>query len=193
MIILSAGHYHEAPGACRDGFCEHEEATAWVVDLYSRIMPFTACGITPAAPLPQKIDFIRHKQPTFAVEIHFNACGGCGARGSETLYYPGSTAGYELAQELNDVMRAYSYKDRGVKEGWYRMDRPGIKDYPGDVDGDEQPDYFLRKTPCPAAIIEPEFIDFKEEIQAMREPMCDALASKMIELDRRMRDARDEV
>ena len=42
-------------------------------------------------------------------------------------------------------------KNRGAKEGWYRMDP------------NNGPDAFLAKTKCPAIIVEPFFLDSSEE------------------------------
>ena len=72
-----------------------------------------------------------------------------------TLYYPGSVKGKALASSVNSsVGLVLNSRNRGVKEGWYRMDRPGVEDYQGDVDGDENIDYFLAQTTCPAIIFE---------------------------------------
>ena len=54
-------------------------------------------------------------------------------------------------------------KNRGAKDGWYRMDVPGQVDFPGDVDGDEHKDAFTAQTNCPAFIPEALFIDCNED------------------------------
>jgi hypothetical protein len=73
-------------------------------------------------------------------------------------------------------------KNRGVKEGWYKMDRPGVKDYDGDVDGDENPDYFLAKTRPVSLILEPEFMQQLETIQSCREAACRAVCDAIYQL-----------
>ena len=59
------------------------------------------------------------------------------------------------------------------------MDYPGRVDYEGDVDGDEKMDYFLRKTHCPAVIIEPEFIHLWGNIQRNRAAACVGMATAL--------------
>jgi hypothetical protein len=71
--------------------------------------------------------------------------------------------------------------DRGAKEGWYKMDRPGVIDFYGDEDGDEMPDYFLRKTNCPALILEPEFIQQYGHIKNSRKVGTQAIAAAIQE------------
>ena len=56
------------------------------------------------------------------------------------------------------------------------MDRPGHSDYPGDLDGDEVVDYFLRKTNCPAVILEPYFIHETARIEANASIVCAVMA-----------------
>jgi hypothetical protein len=62
------------------------------------------------------------------------------------------------------------------------MDRPGHKDYPGDVEGDEVVDYFLRATKPVAVIIEPEFIDQYQRIRARRAVACKAISNAIKEI-----------
>ena len=49
------------------------------------------------------------------------------------------------------------------------MDSPHQIDYDGDIEGDETVDYFLRKTNCPAIIVEPDFIS---QIKTITEKRC---------------------
>ena len=56
--------------------------------------------------------------------------------------------------------------DRGIKEGWYRMDAAA-----GKIDA------FLEKTCCPAIIIEPAFIYHHYEIVYFRESCVMAIAA----------------
>jgi hypothetical protein len=179
-IALSAGHYPEAPGACHDGHCEHEEAAAWCAYMTPHLLRH---GIdifhVPTGPLPDKVAAINRADCDVAVEIHFNACADCGASGAETLFYPGSRSGEEAAWMVQAAMVAQGARNRGVKEGWYKMDRPGIVDYAGDIDGDETPDYFLSATNCPAIIIEPEFIEQWPLIQRRRIGTVAAIAEAL--------------
>jgi N-acetylmuramoyl-L-alanine amidase len=180
-VLLSAGHYPAAPGACSGEVCEHPLAIEWCDRVFLELVNSgVRCIPVLPGPLKDKVRFINRHQADLCVEIHFNACGGCSARGSETLYMPGSLNGFKAANEIQKYLADVFPPSRGVKEGWYRMDRPGIKDYAGDVDGDEQPDYFLRKTRWPAVIVEPEFIHNTKEVIQKRDEGCHALARGII-------------
>lgn len=179
-VILSAGHYPAAKGACHGEFCEYDEAVRWVRLTEEYLDGHAKVVVVPGTKLRDKVKYINRHQGHLVVEIHFNACGGCGAKGSETLYMPGSTKGELCARRVQDQLASVFAPNRGVKEGWYRMDRPGIVDYRGDVDGDEQPDYILRKTKWPAIIVEPEFIHNQKEVIQKREEGCQALATGIL-------------
>ena len=178
MIAISAGHYPNAPGACWEGICEHEIAREWV-----RMICASYRDVfleVPVGHLRGKVDFINRNDCQMAVEVHFNSASGHG-NGFETLYCPGSTQGKQCAEIINESLIGIFSPNRGVKEGWYRMDRPGVNDYPGDVDGDEKPDYFLRMTKCPAVIVEPEFIhNYYLKILPHETEACEALAKAIL-------------
>lgn len=177
VLILSIAHYPERSGASWQGMREHDESVKWVNFIYGRLSKYTditthLVGIgklgDKVAQVNKLVDqtrVMRAVVPILAVELHFNSTGPTFVSGNETLYYPGSVTGRNAAMQFNDEFTDYAadvyglhVKDRGAKEGWYRMDRPGIKDYAGDVDGDETPDYFLRKTKCTSLILEPHFM-----------------------------------
>lgn len=156
-IALSIGHYHYAQGASFQGVTEHSLATRWV-----RAIQFESERIFVPRPgkLPLKVQQINDADIAVAFELHFNACGGGGVLGCETLYYPGSQKGKQIAEYVQlELVSLLSTKDRGAKEGWYKMDRPNSVDYFGDKEGDEMPDYFLAKTKMPSIILEPFFIE----------------------------------
>lgn len=104
--------------------------------------------------------------------------------GAETLYCPGSEKGRALAaavQDAIDHLFPYKWTDhnrnglqerdeltgRGVKEGWYRMDRT------------KGPDFILKQTACPCVIVEPEFVQRRDRIVRHREAACAALATAL--------------
>jgi len=156
-IALSIAHHEAAQGASHEGVTEYKLSTKWVqaIAMYS-----TRIFVPEPGRLPAKVKEINDKDVSIACELHFNAAPGSGATGCETLYYPGSGRGKSIAQIVQTgLMKFLNTKDRGVKEGWYLMDKPGYVDYMGDVEGDEQPDYFLRKTRMPSLILEPLFIE----------------------------------
>lgn len=180
MILLSAGHTPEAPGACAGSFCEHAEAMEWVKRIAWQLRHDMEVQVIPSAPLAAKVreinDAHARRPAHLAVEIHFNSDPGHAGKGSETLYCPGSVKGKRAADIVQRRLGAIMLPDRGVKEGWYRMDRPGHVDYVGDVDGDEKIDYFLKATDPVAIIIEPEFIHNRQMIHAYRDLACVEIA-----------------
>lgn len=181
MIVLSAGHHEARKGACNGSVCEWDIATQWVATIKSYINPFFESYIVESGTLPNKISQINHiPDVKLAVELHFNS--NVNAQGSECLYYPGSESGKELSDM---ILKEFEHIDlfqpnRGSKEGWYKMDSPGVVDYAGDVDGDESIDYFLRKSKCTAVIVEPQFIYHMDDIMNNSVEACRAIADGII-------------
>lgn len=171
MIFVSAGHYPSKPGAKWERFIEHDEAVIWADDLCDCL---ASALRVPSGILRHKVDFINERvmNGDVAIEIHFNAArdadGKPVGRGCETLYYPGSVRGKELAETCQEAMSAVFEPDRGVKEGWYRMNP------------DNGPDFFLAKTKCPAVILEPEFVHRSELIIANRNEAIEKLANALV-------------
>jgi len=169
-VFLAAGHYPTRPGACWEGFCEHDEAVLWVEAIHDA-MPETSL-IVPTGTLRQKADFInaRLTNGDIAIEIHFNSAKVDGkniGNGCETLNFPNSIKGQVLAMQCQISMSEFFLPDRGCKDGWYRGD-PARGAY-----------FFLERTKCPAVILEPQFIHHKEEIQNKRSTCCTSLASAL--------------
>jgi len=179
LILLSAGHYPQAPGACNPSWCEHEEAQRWVWALAHILREQTHIQFVPTGTLTQKVKWIngyKGEPITIAAEIHFNSDPTSQGKGSETLYCPGSVNGKKAAELVQWHLGTLMVPNRGAKEGWYRMDKPGHIDYPGDIEGDEKPDYFLKATRPAAIILEPEFIHNAEKIQSNRNDACQLIA-----------------
>lgn len=172
MIFVSAGHYPAAPGAKYGRFIEHDEAMVWA-ELIADTLGDSGV-LVPTGFLREKVAFINERSLNgdVAIEIHFNAAldseGNNVGRGCETLYYPGSYDGEELANLCQGILAQYFAPDRGVKEGWYRMDPS------------RGPDFFLARTRCPAAILEPEFVHRFERIHAHRTSVCADLANALL-------------
>jgi N-acetylmuramoyl-L-alanine amidase len=186
MILISAGHSPKEKGACFDNFCEYDEALLWAINIVRELEYMDIKSrIVPTGSLGKKVRFINKQSDAIAaIEVHFNSAMRNGkhvGQGTETLYCPGSINGKILAGAIQKYLWPLFSYDRGIKEGWYRMDRPGHKDYPGDIDGDEKPDYFLKYTKCPAIIIEPEFIHHKDFIVKKRVPASRQIAYGIIE------------
>lgn len=187
-VAVSAGHHPAARGASYQGVTEYDEAVKWqaeIVDLLNTVTvdPYLhiKAYLIGTGKLPTKVEEVNAiKHCDLAIEIHFNAAGDPGIRGSETLYYPGSEKGLAAGMAIqNRLSNAMQNRSRGVKEGWYKMDRPGKVDFDGDVDGDEVIDYWLRKIKTTALILEPEFIASYESIRAHQSAGCAAIASSI--------------
>lgn len=169
MILVSAGHRPEARGACYQGFCEWDEATQWASTIVHHLRRDAL--LVPTGHLQGKVKFINDHNPTVAIEVHFNSArdrsGNPVGAGSETLYMPGSAKGRYCAEIVQRTMAGIFQPDRGVKEGWYQADPAN------------GPIFFLKRTACPALIIEPEFIHRQEVIQSNREAACHAVADAL--------------
>lgn len=183
MILVSAGHHQGAQGASWAGRTEWPQAVLWQKLLLQYLADVGEA--VPTGLLRSKVEYINAAQAVCAIEIHFNSAKVGGqhvGKGCETLYYPGSAKGKQLAFSAQKALSKYFLPDRGIKAGWYRMDQPGVVDYQGDVDGDEKVDYFLRETHCPAIIIEPDFIHRWDLIEHNRAQACRAMADELIKL-----------
>lgn len=176
MILLCAGHEPTKPGACFNGFCEHEEATRWVNALALLLRQRTHVDVVPTGSLTSKIAFVNAyavEPVDLAIEIHFNSDESKKQRGSETLYCPGSKRGERAARVVQDMLGALLTPNRGAKEGWYRMIPP--------PDPAAVPDAFLDKTNPVALILEPEFIYNRAVIESLRQVTCEVLCDAVID------------
>ncbi len=178
-VAISAGHNPKAKGALNaQGTYEFDLTVPWADRLAALLSIREDVKVVrvPTGSLSSKIGFINQQWFNLALEVHFNSCAAAKVRGSETLYCPGSVVGERAARVVQRTMAAIMPPNRGTKEGWYRMDRPGIADYAGDVDGDEVIDAFLRNTRCPAIIVEPEFIQNEQVIRDSEALCCEVIA-----------------
>lgn len=188
-IAVSAGHYPAAPGAsyadaAGNKYTEHAIACAWQATLGHRLEALGHEVIyVKSGTLTQKIAEINAAEPLLAIEIHFNSAknprGDPVGEGCETLYSPKSDTGKVCARFVQSAMERVVPPGRGTKEGWYRMDVPGRVDFPGDVEGDEAADAFLKQTRCVALIVEPEFIHRIHIIGAQQASACEAIADAL--------------
>jgi len=168
-IAVSIAHYPERPGFKYNQLTEYGETVliaAQVVHLLHTLGQ--AAHLIGSGPLPKKVAEINAGGFDCGMEIHLNAGRG---NGCETLYCPGSLEGINLATAIQDkLVERCGFRDRGIKQGWYKMDRPGVEDYPGDIEGDEKLDWILWKTNCPFVIIEPFFLDGPDGEQYAAQP-----------------------
>ena len=177
MIFISAGHYPQRPGACYHEFCEHSEAVRWAFETHAILKKSVGdrVVIVPTGTLRAKTAFINvypFEGASICAEIHFNSAMKDGrhiGEGCETLFMPESQKGAYMANAVQEALvEKGGYRDRGIKEGWYRMNR---------LNG---ANYFLSKTLYPAVIIEPEFIQHVERIQSTRGAGCEAIAESLL-------------
>ena len=176
MIYVSAGHFAEHPGASYGSFNEHDEAKIWASILLNKLGHNGM--MVPVGNLSNKVDFIKkmsygpNTKKDIAIDIHFNSAknseGEHVGRGSETLYFPGSVRGAKVATVIQSVLGTFFLPDRGIKEGYYQMNKA------------KGPDFFLSHTPCTAIIIEPEFIHRRAKIVERREVVCESLATALL-------------
>lgn len=91
------------------------------------------------ASLAARTDLLNARCCDIAVSVHFNAAANTGARGFETLHFPGSASGGHLAGAINDALATTfpDHPNRGVKVANFHM---------------------LRETDMPAALVELGFI-----------------------------------
>ncbi len=190
-IILSAGHNPKARGASAGNLTEHDVAMKLIPKVV-KILKDTGLTVSfvPTGSLSAKIgnaniESIANGGNALAIELHFNGSSSPSAVGNETLCCPGSVKGKKAAEAFNTKFMELAgdlvKKNRGVKEGWYKMDKPGQVDYSGDVDGDENIDAWLKDTNCTALILEPCFMSQLQEILASHEAdFCEAMAQGII-------------
>ena len=185
-ILLSAGHYPAARGACHNDVCEHEEAVRWVGMIKSAIIGYHhAVDEVPTGPLMirhpvtrhligGKIHWINKQRPMakLVCEVHFNSDVSKTQHGSETLFCPGSVKGAACAAIVQDALGKIFPPSRGAKEGWYQMIRP--------PDPRAKPDAMLSETNPVALIIEPEFIYNYDDIESKRDEACVAIAKALV-------------
>lgn len=166
MIIIFAGHHSKKPGACFEGFCEHDEALRWleIIKANTNSEDFI---IGPVGTLREKTQFVNQRNPLLAIDLHFNSAplkdGKPQGEGSMTLYYPGSNKGLNAAIHIQTQLAKIFLPDKGEREGYYRLDP------------NRGADWFLARTTCTALIPEPAYIHEKKTIVTRREDGCMAL------------------
>lgn len=167
-IALSTGHSPFEDGADHDGLNEHELAAEWVAIIGSYLHGKAEIIHVPTGYLRAKVDFINEQNCDHAVEVHFNSAH-VPVVGYETLHCPNSVKGIDLAMKLQQAMHSVlPTRNRGIKEGWYQGDKKN------------GPLFFLEKTNCPAAIIEPAFIQNYRLIEPYKRNCCRAIAEALV-------------
>jgi len=184
MILVSIGHHQYSKGASFKSFNEFDEAKLWAPLIAENL---GSLGIVvPVGNLRKKVKYINQvcdntPERNIAIEIHFNMAWGDKnhdgnvdddeylGRGSESLYYPGSHTGKELAEQIQTALSIPYPPNRGAKEGWYKMNKAN------------GPDFFLKHTHCTSVIVEPEFVHHADKIEEGRDVGCKLIADALFD------------
>lgn len=151
-LVLSIAHGPNEKQAQSGLFNEYTLSLMWTVQLVEALK-YTGLAVrwvnesSPTATVAE----VNEIKPTLALEIHFNSFHDASVRGSETLYFPGSVRGKPLADSVQAALGPLMTPDRGAKPGWYQG-------------REAEHIHFLQATNCTALIIEPGFIDQREEL-----------------------------
>lgn len=165
-IAISAGHWQKARGACDGDMCEFPLTLTWAERIADNLIRLGHNAvIVPSGTLPNKVTWINYQaKAACAVEVHFNSSQSGTAIGSETLYDPLGEEGQALAVSIQRRLGAVSLPNRGAVKGYYQRDPL------------KGADYFLHATRCPAAIVEPLFIQQTAELSTLMGPCTEAIA-----------------
>lgn len=174
-IYIVTGHNARKGGASGEyegeRYTEYDIATEWTHQIYNSLVDAYPTELIDDYSLTKKVEMINSGDPLFAVELHFNS--NVNARGSESLYFPGSRKGKRLASLVQEEFNRVDIfqPDRGVKEGHYynaNGEKQGIL-------------YLLRRTKCPCILIEPEFMSNIDTIMKYKEEGMSCIENAIIE------------
>lgn len=159
-ICVDAGHGGKDPGAVGNGRREKDYTLKLALGLGSQLQQHGINVIYTRTDdrfleLYERADISNNNNCDYFISQHVNSGGGYGV---ETFAYPTSNKGKEFAQAIQNSMVAnrVATRDRGVKTANFAV---------------------LRKTKCPAILIENHFIDNAADMEFL-----DANLKKIIEL-----------
>jgi len=154
-IAICPGHYPDSPGAKSHWHFrgidyimnEHTEALKVIEYLYYNLRDksFMTVEIFNGT-LEKKVEGINKYHPHLALEVHFNSHADSDAHGCEVLH-SGTAKSIDIAERIQRrLVEILKREDRGTKVGYYEGNtEKGML-------------YYLKKTKCPAIIIEPLFL-----------------------------------
>lgn len=153
-VVLDAGHGGHDPGAIGNGLKEKDRALTYVLKLGKSL---EKQGITVIytrttdefVKLQDRTIISNNANATLFISIHLNSFSDPKAHGLETLYYPASIEGKELALNIQNEI---------VSEGLYTSDR-GIKP--------RNNLHVLKATKSPAVLVELGFISNAYDVQLL--------------------------
>jgi len=152
-IAIRGGHNYGVPGASGilDEVAEDRKVYAKVIE-YLKKLGHEVLDVTPnkTSTSAEDLSFGVSKANSWGADyfcsIHFNAGGG---RGTEVLYYNGSSKGKSKAEKIANKIAGFGFVNRGAK-----VDTRGL--------------YELRNTKMPANIIEVCFVDSNVDAELYR-------------------------
>ncbi|MDQ0110784.1 N-acetylmuramoyl-L-alanine amidase family protein [Paenibacillus harenae] len=161
LIAVDDGHGLETPGkrtpSFPDGMVmkenEFNRVVAAYLDAHLKRCGFRTLLVAPGdtdIPLNNRTTAANNAKADFYISIHANAYGAGwnGARGIETYYYPGSTAGKQAADIIHaQLVKGTPMPNRGVKEANFHV---------------------LRETTMPAVLVELGFMTNREDAELLR-------------------------
>lgn len=169
LVILDNGHGVDTPGKCSpDGkFREYKYAREIVKDLSERL---TAEEIKTAVLVPEEKDIslavrvkranaICKKEPAILISVHVNAAAGDNKWHNATGWSAWTSVGQTESDKIADALYSAAVETLAPLKKTLRKDMSD-----GDPDW-ESNFYILKKTSCPAVLVENFFQDTKSDVE----------------------------
>ncbi len=158
LIVVDPGHGGDDPGASHGGVDEKEvnlEIALHLRDLLeaagANVLMTRETDTTVS--LADRVALANNNDADRFISVHANACGACGASGTETYYHdslpPESTAADLAGHVQDETLRLLGTTDRGVKTANF---------------------YVLRETAMPAILVETAFLDHAGDHALLTDP-----------------------
>jgi N-acetylmuramoyl-L-alanine amidase len=158
-VVISPGHFKEAPGVIKNGYHEHDEVVK-IIELLKSKFPVEYELHIVTGKLHDKVNEINSIAPDIAIEVHLGNTNNSKVDGSRAFYMINNSNSKKLADSLlSSCVQGLSTEDRKSWQGWYKKITPSM------VESGKAPlghkakiDLFLSKINCPTAFIEPFYI-----------------------------------
>ena len=144
MIIIDPGHGGDDSGAVGPGGTKEKDVVLNISHCLANLLEWLGYEVRLTRTndtKPSWPDRVQSNTEDIFVSIHCNAVDNSGAHGTETFHFTGSEEGEKLAKAVHNRLKEVA-RDRGIKHN---------RDF-----------YVLRKTACPAALVETDFISNPE-------------------------------
>jgi N-acetylmuramoyl-L-alanine amidase len=155
LIFIRPGHGGADPGAVGPNKLKEADQALALAKLLAEKLPDHKTQLARTWDVTLGLDtgvsMAEKAKANLFVSLHFNAAKDIYAHGTETLYFPDSWGGKELAEAVQrNLVATLKLRDRGIKP------RPNL--------------YELRKTSMPAVIVETAFISNPGEEKLIADP-----------------------